>query len=260
MQTAHWKTSIRSFDERRDFIVVGNAEETIQFCVKQFIEIAQEAIEKRGLFTVALSGGQTPNAIFKKLSQQDYLKQLDWTKVFCFWSDERNVPPTDTESNYAMAMESGLAKLPLKREHIFRMKAESDIEENALKYEAIIREKVSSNSFDLLMLGMGDDGHTASLFPHTQGLHAKDRLVIANYVPQKHTWRMSLTYECIHLAKTICIYAMGKKKTNMVAQALTKSYDPDNLPIQRIGTTHHKALWILDHEAGEKLLQIFQRR
>ncbi len=256
MAGLQWKAAIKSLDERRDIIIPGNMEKTIHFCVQQFLETGLEAIEERGLFTVALSGGQTPNAIFKELSNPSYQKALDWTKVLCFWSDERSVPPTDPESNYAMAMKSGLAKLPLPQENIFRMVAENDIEENALAYEELIREKVPSVSFDLLMLGMGEDGHTASLFPRTHGLHTKDRLVIANYIPQKHTWRMSLTYECIHAAKVISIYAMGKNKSEMVAQALTSAYDPDNIPIQRVGTPHHKALWILDNEASEKLLHV----
>jgi 6-phosphogluconolactonase len=250
-----WENSIQSFDERRDIIIPGTSEETVRFCVQQLLEIGKNAIAQNGFFTIALSGGQTPNAIFKELSQPENLIQLDWEKVYCFWSDERSVPPTDQESNYAMAMQAGLSSLPLKQEQIFRMKAEKDIEENALDYELLIRDKVPFHSFDLLMLGMGDDGHTASLFPRTHGLHAKDRLVIANYVPQKHTWRMSFTYDCINAAKVICIYAIGKKKSNMVTQALTSSYDPDNLPIQRVGTPHHKALWIVDLDAGEKLLQ-----
>lgn len=256
MTELHWKSAIKSLDERRDIIIPGNSENTIHFCVQQFLEVGREALAERGLYTVALSGGQTPNAIFKELSNPAYHTQLDWKKVLFFWSDERSVPPTNPESNYATAMKEGLSQLPLPQENIFRMRAENDIEENALAYEELIREKVPSVSFDLLMLGMGEDGHTASLFPRTHGLHTKDRLVIANYIPQKHTWRMSLTYECIHAAKVISIYAMGKKKSEMVAQALAGPYDPDTIPIQRVGTPHHKALWILDNEASENLLSV----
>jgi 6-phosphogluconolactonase len=204
---------------------------------------------------VALSGGQTPNAIFKEISQPRYAQVLDWSKVLCFWSDERSVPPNNPENNYFNAMKSGLADLPLPPENIFRMPAEIDIEEHALAYEHLIRQKVPSLQFDLIMLGMGEDGHTASLFPRTHGLHTKDRLVIANYVPQKHTWRMSFTYECIHMAKLICIYVLGANKASTVAKVLLSPYDPDNLPIQRIGTPSHKALWILDSAASEQLVR-----
>jgi 6-phosphogluconolactonase len=250
-----WEDGFQRIDDRRVVIIPGDKDTTIKFCTEQFLETGRDAIAKRGLFAVALSGGQTPNEIFKELSKPQHRNELDWTKVLCFWSDERSVPPTDPESNYAMAMESGLMELPLLSQHIFRMQAEISIEENALHYEELIRQWVPSASFDLIMLGIGEDGHTASLFPRTHGLHAKDRLVIANYIPQKHTWRMTFTYECIHAGKTICIYALGGKKAEIVLKTLTGVYDADNLPIQRIGTAHHQALWILDEDAAEKLLK-----
>lgn len=255
MINSAWKKRIESFDKRRDIIVPGNAQETVLFCVDQFLQIGREALDKKGSFTVALSGGQTPHAIFKELSRPTYYQTLDWSKVLCFWSDERSVPPQHPENNYHQAMEAGLANIPLLPENIFRMPAENKIEENADLYEQLIRQKVPSLQFDLLMLGMGEDGHTASLFPRTHGLHTKDRLVIANYIPQKHTWRMSLTYECIHMAKIICIYAIGSNKAPMINKVLVGAYDPDNLPAQRLGTVSHKALWILDTDASELLIR-----
>jgi 6-phosphogluconolactonase len=219
------------------------------------LQIGRESIEQNGVFTVALSGGTTPTAIFREISKPEYVQTLDWSKVLCFWSDERSVPPDHSESNYGNALQAGLAQLPLLPENIFRMKAEGDIEKNALAYEQLIRQKIPSLQFDLMMLGMGEDGHTASLFPRTHGLHTKDRLVIANYIPQKHTWRMSMTYECIQMAKTICIYVIGASKASIVTKVLLGPYDPDNLPIQRVGTPSHKAIWILDTAASELLLK-----
>lgn len=254
MEEFKWEDLIINFDERRDIIIPGNVEETVHFCTRQFLQVGQDAIAQHGLFTVALSGGQTPHAIFKELSKPNYQQALDWTKVLCFWSDERSVPPNHPESNYFNAMQAGLAILPLLPENIFRMPADGEIEDNALAYEQLIRQKVPSLRFDLIMLGMGEDGHTASLFPRTHGLHTTDRLVIANYVPQKKTWRMSLTYECIHMANLIYIYAIGANKANMVSEVLLGPYEPDNLPVQRIGTPSHKALWILDKAASEQLM------
>jgi 6-phosphogluconolactonase len=129
------------------------------------------------------------------------------------------------------------------------MKAETQIEENALAYEKLIKEKVSSGEFDLIMLGMGDDGHTASLFPHTHGLHTDGRWVIANYVPQKKTWRMTFTFDCINKGKNICLYVMGSKKEDMLARVLDEPYDPDQFPVQRVGTPDHKAIWVMDEAA-----------
>lgn len=259
MEFFNWKEKIESFDKRRDIIIAGSAEETVMFCTKQFLQIGRESIEKNGLFSVALSGGTTPNAIFKEISKPCYAQELNWSKVLCFWSDERSVPPDHSESNYFNAMHSGLENLPIPPENIFRMPAENNIEENAHAYDHLIREKIPSLQFDLMMLGMGEDGHTASLFPRTHGLHTKDRLVIANYVPQKHTWRMSMTYECIHNAKTICIYVIGANKSNAVAKILLSSYDPDNLPVQRIGTPSHKAIWILDTAASEQMVRTMKK-
>ena len=259
MEQAHWKKKIESFDKRRDIIIPGNTEEAILFSAAQFLEIGREAIQERGIFCVALSGGHTPNAIYRELSKPSYQPALDWSKVLCFWSDERSVPPTDPESNFYTAMEAGLATLPLQPEHIFRMPAEQDIEENAVAYEQLVRQKIPSTRFDLMMLGMGEDGHTASLFPCTHGLHTRDRLVIANYIPQKQTWRMTVTYECIHMSRNICIYAFGAKKANMVATALSGPYNPDQFPIQRVGTPAHKALWILDTSSSEQLVRILDK-
>lgn len=250
MKTFDWKSNAIELNKRQSLIVPGDAAQTIVFCAKQLIQIGNDAIEQRGFFSIALSGGSTPNAIFKELAKSEYIRSLDWSKVLCFWSDERSVPPDNAESNYRNAMESGIGKLPISRENIFRMHAETDIEKSALDYENLIKEKIPSQQFDLIMLGMGEDGHTASLFPHTKGLHAKDRLVIANFVPQKDTWRMSMTYECINMSRMISIYVIGANKAETAAKVLLSPYDPENYPIQKVGTAIHKSYWILDNSAA----------
>jgi 6-phosphogluconolactonase len=239
---------IQFFDERRDIAIPGDKEATIQFSVEHFIKVANESIEKKGMFAVALSGGSTPAAIFRLLASEENREKIDWSKVFLFWSDERAVRPEDKDSNYHMAMEAGFSSLPIKAENVFRMEAEDKIEENALKYENTILEKIPEGKFDLVMLGMGEDGHTASLFPQTHGLHAGNRLVVANYVPEKKCWRMTFTYKCINAAHHIVIYALGKAKAHMLEKALSEPYIPDMIPIQKVGTAENKALWILDAE------------
>ena len=247
------KNGDRSIDNRRKLIIPGNQEATISFAVTQFLEIGKKAIEERQKFTVALSGGQTPHAIFKELSKPIYFNALDWSKVICFWSDERNSPPDNLENNYFSAMRAGLSALPLLPENIFRMHAEENIEKNASHYEELIKEKVPGCQFDLVMLGMGEDGHTASLFPHTEALHVKERLVVENFVKQKNTWRMTFTYESIHLARNICIYVMGENKAKTVAEVLLGPYEPEHFPIQAVGTLSHPAMWILDTSASSLL-------
>jgi len=254
MTVYQWQTKVQSFDERRDLIIPGNKQQTVDFAANQFIEIGCKAIEKQGFFTVALSGGQTSIDVYKRLSQSPFKEQLDWTKVRCFWSDERSVPPSTSESNYFSAMKAGIENLPIPPNKIFRMEAESNIEENAKVYEELIRQWVPSASFDLIILGVGEDGHTASLFPRTHGLHTHNRLVIANYVPEKHTWRMSFTFECIHKAKAISIYAIGPNKAEIIRKVFSEQYNPDQFPVQKIGLASHKAVWILDQDAAQNLI------
>lgn len=242
-------------DNRRLIIIPGGYEETLDYCINHWIETALTAIEDHDFFAVALSGGSTPKAIYKGLVASDAASKIDWSKVFFFWSDERSLPPSHEESNYHMAMEeAGLNHLPIPRENVFRMIAETDIENNAKNYEEIIKKKLGSHGFDLIMLGMGDDGHTASLFPHTKALHAKNRLVVANEVPQKKTWRMTFTFECINAAQQICVYVLGTTKKDTLLKVLTSSFKPEEMPSQKVGTSSQKALWIVDEEAS-KLLQ-----
>lgn len=248
-----WRQQIQSYDERRDLFIGSDAEAAIGFAVEQFIQIAQESIQSRGSFAVALSGGSTPKAIYQALVLPENSAKVDWKHVLIFWSDERDVPKDHPDSNYHMAMIAGLATLPVPPENIFPMPADGDIEANSKTYEKLFITKVPGKQFDLVMLGMGDDGHTASLFPKTHGLHPNERLVIANYVPQKHTWRMSLTFDCINAAHHISVYVLGNSKAAMLKTVMTASYDPDTYPIQRVGTAEHKALFILDHDAAASL-------
>lgn len=237
-----------TIDERRKLFVPGNAQQTIQYCVNQWIDLAKRAIADHGFFAVALSGGSTPKAIYKGLVEAN--TTLDWEKVYLFWSDERSVAPDDPESNFHMALEEGgLNQLPILAPHIFRMVAEKEIEQNARNYEELIVKVLEGRPFDLIMLGMGEDGHTASLFPHTKALHEIKRLVVANHVPQKTTWRMTFTFPCINAASTICLYALGSSKANMLHRVLKGPFQPDELPSQNIGTHAHPALWIADESA-----------
>lgn len=244
---------ITSFDERRNIIIPGNQEETIAFSISHFLELAQSAIKQKGVFTAALSGGSTPKAIFQGISKPENRKKVDWRKVLLFWSDERCVPKTDPESNYKMAMDAGLNNVGIPAENIFPMPSEGDLEKCAQEYEQWINKKVPQRSFDLVMLGMGEDGHTASLFPKTHGLHPTPRLVIPNFIPEKDVWRMTLTFDCINAGQHPTVYVLGKAKAQRVKEVLTGPYQPDLLPVQRVGTAARPALWILDDLASSEL-------
>ncbi len=242
--------TIQKWDDRRDYIIAGGEKETVAFAAGHWIHTAQRSIQQRGRFAVALSGGSTPKAIFEFLSKDPSV--LDWSKVWLFWSDERSAPPNHPDSNFHMAMQSGIEKLPIPPGQIFRMKAETDIEKNALEYDEKIRHHLGKHLFDLVMLGVGEDGHTASLFPHTKALSITDRLAAANFVPEKKTWRMTLTFPCINQSFQIAVYALGHSKQTIVPKVLDAAIESP-YPSSRIGTPDHKALWILDEDAGKFL-------
>lgn len=242
------------FDERRNLLIPGDQIATLQLCLTHFISVCQASIREHGQFFVALAGGSTPKALYQHLCSPPYAEKIDWGKVWLFWGDERSVPPDHAESNYKMAMDAGFAKMPIPPNQILRMEGEKDIEENAKKYEANLRKILSGRPLDLVILGMGEDGHTASLFPQTAGLKENKRLVIANYVPQKNTWRMTLTFLAINSAKNIAIYVMGAEKKHTLAKVFQSKDQFELYPIQNVGTKENKALWILDEAAASELI------
>lgn len=234
---------LKSWDERRDYFAGKNTQEAIDFAVENWIHTAKRAIQQRGRFAVALSGGSTPKAIYAELVKK---ADLDWKLIWLFFSDERAVPPDHPDSNYCMAMES-FQKVPIPISQIFRMQAEKNIEQNAKNYEEQIKHHLGPHLFDLVMLGLGEDGHTASLFPDTDALKIQNRLVVPNYIPDKKSWRMTFTFPCINQSRASALYALGKSKETIVGKVLEAAID-SHYPASRIGTPEHKALWILDHD------------
>ncbi len=239
---------IESWDERRDYFIGQTAEEAIQFAVDHWVHSAQRAIQQRGRFTVALSGGSTPKAIYQKLKAAP----LDWSKIWLFWSDERAVPPDHPESNYKMAMESGFGHVPIPPSQIFRMKGEVNPEKGAADYQEILHHHLDKHLFDLVMLGVGEDGHTASLFPQTAALAVEDRWVAANYISEKKSWRLTLTFPGINQSFHSAIYAIGPSKEMIVPKVLDAAIESP-YPASRIGTPEQKTIWILDQAAAKQI-------
>ncbi len=231
-------------------IVPGDYPATLRYAADHFVSSCQSAIQDHGFFTVALSGGSTPKALYEILCLPPYSQEIDWEKIHLFWSDERSVPPTDPESNFGMAMKAGFEKMLIPPHHIHRMIAEDQIEHHAKKYEEKLRSILKGQSLDLVMLGMGDDGHTASLFPGTEALSVKGCYVTQNYVPQKKTWRMTLTYDALNDAVNTIFYVLGASKAEMLAHVF---HSKPHLPCQFVGTEDHPALWIADEAAAQKM-------
>jgi len=241
---------IKTIDSRREVAILPTAETAVAYAAEDFITHGNAAIDDKGSFTVALSGGSTPKALFHLLSSPEWRTKIDWSQIHLYWSDERCVPPQDPESNYKMAMDAGFSTLPFHPENIHRMKGERPPVEAAAEYSQLI--KKLDSPLDFVMLGMGPDGHTASLFPNTKGLSEEKHPVVANFVPQKNSWRLSFTFPTINAANHIVFYALGEGKAQMLAQVLEPDAAP-SVPSILVGTPNNKALWIIDKKAASLL-------
>ena len=231
-----------------------------QAAAQHFSDRVAQSVAKRGWARVAISGGSTPKATFALLADPagPYAETIPWDKVNLFWVDERTVAPDHPDSNYRMTTEALLAKVALPPERVHRMEGELDPEEAAARYESVIRrefrlEGAELPRFDVLWLGMGDDGHTASLFPHTEGLQELGRIVYANHVPQKDTWRITLTAPVINEANDVVFLIGGADKAAPLEQVLYGAYDPSTYPSQLIQPRNGALTLLLDEKAAAKL-------
>ena len=236
--------------------VFDSPQELFRAAAEKFCVLGSSAIRERGKFAVALSGGSTPRGLHQELVTY-FASRLDWSKVFFFWGDERHVPPDSSDSNYRMANETLLSKLPIPPENIFRVPSElPDARQAAAKYEQTLQQFFHLNSdsfprFDFILLGMGPDGHTASLFPGTAALQERDRLVVANWVEKLNTFRITFTYPVLNDATCVMFLVNGDEKAEMVRRALK---DPAaNLPCQKVRPDDGELLWYLDKGAALKL-------
>ena len=237
---------------------------------RHFAEKASAAVARRGLARVAISGGTTPKAVFELLADPShgFTNTIAWDKLQLYWVDERCVPPDHPESNYGVCKRLLLDHVAIPAANVHRMEGELDPEEAASRYESELRnsmklEGAESPAFDLLLLGMGDDGHTASLFPHTEGLDEMGRLCIANHVPQKDVWRVTLTWPVINQAHEVVFEIAGAAKTDRVAEVFAGPRDPERLPAQLIRPSNGRLLVQLDETAAAKLpssTELFETR
>ena len=237
--------------------VFADASEVARAAALRFVEIARESIASRGRFSVALAGGSTPKRVYELLAGDDLSDQLDWSNVHIFFGDERCVPPDDAESNYRMANESLLARVALPEENVHRMRGEGDAVANARLYEDELRGYFDGDTwpqFDLVMLGMGDDGHTASLFPGTRALDVHTAWVTANWVEKFDTFRVTLTAPAINHARHVMFIVTGASKAERLQEVLYGAHEPQRLPSQLIQSQAGALAWFLD-EAAAKLLR-----
>ncbi len=243
----------------RDILICADAAELAREAARRFAELTEVFVGGAGRFTVALSGGSTPKAMFSILAQQPFAGELPWSSIYFFWGDERPVPPDHAESNYRMAHEALLSKVPIPGENIFRIPAEAeDHERAAASYSETISQffnlaESDFPRFDLILLGMGADGHTASLFPGTTALRVNDRIVAANHVEKFHSHRITLTAMTINRARNIIFLVAGEDKAPALKQVIEGERNTEKYPSQLIEPRGGTLLWMAD-EAAARLL------
>jgi 6-phosphogluconolactonase len=236
--------------------ILPTASDLFEAAAEEFSALASAAVKRSGRFCVALSGGSTPRGLYSLLAKEA-ATSLPWKKIYFFFGDERHVPPNDADSNYRMANEAMLSKVPVPQENIFRVRAEvKDATAAAEAYEKAMRNFFGQKSgkvprFDLILLGLGPDGHTASLFPGTDALKEKNHLVLANWVEKFKTDRITFTLPVLNAAACVIFLVSGADKATVLREVLD---NPDaGLPSQKVQLSDGELLWMVDSTAASAL-------
>jgi 6-phosphogluconolactonase len=242
---------------KHDSIVVAESDNELSAMYCEYLaQVTENVISRIGFASVALSGGSTPDMIFNKLVSE-YENAIDWSKIILFWTDERCVPPDDPQSNYGRAKELLIDKTGIPPQNIFRIRGEDDPAEEAIKYSQLIEAniRVSRNlpCFDLIMLGVGEDGHTASIFTGQEYLFDTEMLTAVSVNPNNSQTRITLTGRLINNASNISIIAAGSKKAQIVSDVLSGNENDLLFPVQLVKPVHGKLTWFLDKEAAQKI-------
>jgi 6-phosphogluconolactonase len=223
-----------------------------------FASLAADAIATRGAFSVALSGGTTPKAVYSRLADEEAVGALvQWQRVIFFWGDERHVPPDHRDSNFRMARKSMLSRLPVDPGKVWRIKGEyADAAQAAAEYERDLRQVFGADAlprFDLVLLGLGADGHTASLYPGTEALYEERRLAVANWVPALNAHRITLTPPVLNNAADVLVLVQGRDKADALEAVINGPYEPERLPAQLIRPVSGRLRWLVDPSAARRL-------
>jgi 6-phosphogluconolactonase len=239
--------------------ILSQPGDIVRRAATEFVRAARDAVSKRAVFRVALSGGSTPKGLYSLLAADTALReQTPWSAIHFFWGDERNVPPDHPDSNFRMASETMLSRVAASPSQVHRIRGEADAAEAALEYESVLRAEFGTAAtelprFDLVLLGMGPDGHTASLFPGTKALHERSRLVTANWVGKFYTQRVTLTAPVLNNAASVMFLVTGEDKAAPLKAVLEGPFEPEQLPAQLIQPATGHLLWLVDTAAGRML-------
>jgi 6-phosphogluconolactonase len=246
----------------REIKIFSDRDQLFHAAAAHVAQTASEAIQKRGRFSMALSGGSTPKPVYAKLAKAEYSSLIDWSRVHIFWGDERCVAPDDPQSNYRMARETLLDRVPIPQANIHRIHGESEPLHSAQAYVQELQSMFGGQTeqggpppsgLDLILLGMGDDGHTASLFPGSAAIAEQKRWVMAQYVEVFKMWRITLTPVFINTARNITFIVSGQDKAARLREVLEGPPQPMSLPAQAIRPTQGRLLWLVDKAAASGL-------
>ncbi|MDQ2683697.1 MAG: 6-phosphogluconolactonase [Chloroflexota bacterium] len=244
------------FGQRGTVVVYDDASQVAHSAAELVRSLTTAATHDRGGATIALSGGSTPKAMGAVLREEPYYSAIPWGSLHFFWGDERYVPLESPESNAGEAMRGYLDAVPVPDRNVHPFDTVVDPEVAASSYEATIRNLVPGGPvpmFDLILLGMGDDGHTASLFPDTEALGERERLVVANHVPKLDATRLTFTYPLINAARAVVFLATGDGKAERLAEVLEGDEDLVRLPSQGVNPRRGTLTWLVDRAAASAL-------
>jgi 6-phosphogluconolactonase len=242
--------------------IFPDPERLIQSAAEKVVRLGAEAIQKNGIFTLALSGGSTPRPLYALLAKGTFATSIDWSRVHLFWGDERCVPPDDPRSNYRMVRESLLDVVPIRPANIHRIHGEDEPKGVAAAYEQELRiffgcaaaDGPPLKGFDLVLLGMGKDGHTASLFPGLPAVNEQARWVMALFV--EPIWRITLTPVVINKAKNVILIISGSEKAERLHRVIEGPLQPELMPVQVIRPAQGQLLWLVDEAAAGRLTEM----
>jgi 6-phosphogluconolactonase len=237
--------------------VLPDADEAARAAALEIFHAAGDAISNRGVFRIALSGGTTPVRLFRMLAEPPYRDRPDWARTQFFFVDERCVPSDDARSNYRLAKEHLLDPLQVPAENVFRMRGEDDPRHAAAEYESVLEREFGGRDsvprFDFVLLGLGTDGHTASLFPGTRAIEERERTVVANWVPQQNEWRLTLTLPVLNASRWDVFLVTGAEKSAVVASAVERKKGSHELPASLVRPEKGSLIWIVDEAAAAEL-------
>ena len=223
---------------------------------QRFLETAKRAVEKNDRFIVVLAGGSTPRGLYRRLTESPYREKVPWRHTYFVFGDERCVPPDDENSNYRMVQETLLGPLEIPETRVLRMKGERVPDDAARRYEVRLSDlflNLPKRHFDLTLLGIGKDGHTASLFPGTAALEEKERWVAANQVPQLDTWRLTLTLKALNSSRRVIFLAGGEEKAQVIAEAFGGVEHPLPHPCELVAPRQVRREVLIDYPAASKI-------